>query len=113
MKLKPVLCLLVLAGVCSIASAVEDKKALKDLKTAEQNAKAAEKARTQEGAKATSGKGVDSKGTYKEPVKVEPKERKSAAQIAKEENAKQQASDLARAKEVNKKNKAGAPPPPK
>ena len=113
MKLKSILCLLVIAGFCSNASAVEDKKALKDLKTTEQKSKDATKERTQEGAKATSGKGVDTKGTYKEPVKVEKKESKSAAQISKEENAKQQANDLAKAKEINKKNKAGAPPPPR
>ncbi len=112
MKLKSILCLLIIAGFCSSASAVEDKKALKDLKTTEQNSKDAQKARTQEGAKATSGKGVDTKGTYKEPVKVEKKESKSAEQVSKEENAKKQAEDLAKAKDANKKNKAGAPPPP-
>jgi len=113
MKLKSILCLLVIAGFCSNVSAADDKKAMKDLKTTEQNSKDATKARTQEGAKATSGKGLDTKGTYREPVKVDKKDTKSAAQISKEENAKKQAEDLAKAKEINKKNKAGAPPPPK
>lgn len=110
MKLKSILCLFVLAGFCSSASAVDDKKALKDLKTTEQKSKEATKERTQEGAKATSGKGVDTKGTYKEPVKVEKKESKSSAQISKEENAKQQVRDRDKAKEINEKNQKGAPP---
>ena len=110
MKLRSILCLLVIAAFCSNASAIEDKKAMKDLKTTEQKSKDATKERTQEGAKATSGKGVDTKGTYKEPVKIEKKESKSSAQISKEENAKQQANDLAKAKDANKKNRDGAPP---
>ena len=110
MNLKSIVCLLVIAGFCSNASAAEDKKALKDLKTVEQNSKDATKARTQEGAKATSGKGVDTKGTYKEPVKVDKKDTKSTAQISKEENAKQQARDRDKAKEINEKNQKGAPP---
>ncbi len=111
MKLKSILCLLIIAGFCSMASGLEDKKAMKDLKTVEQNSKNATKARTQEGAKATAAKGVDTKGTYKAPVKLDQKATKSAAQVSKEGNAKKQADDLAKSKEMNKKNKAGAPPP--
>ena len=111
MRLKAIPCLLVIAGFCSMAYALDDKKAMKDLKTAEQNSRNATKARTQEGAKATSGKGVDTKGTYKAPVKIEPKASKSAAQVSRELNDKQKADDLKKAQDANRKNKAGAPPP--
>jgi mannitol-specific phosphotransferase system IIBC component len=103
----------VIVALTTLAFGVDDKKAMQDLKTTEQKSQQATKARTQEGASATARQGTDTKGTYVAPVKAGSGSNKTAAQVAREENKKEQDRERARAAEINRKNKANVPPPPK
>jgi cytochrome oxidase Cu insertion factor (SCO1/SenC/PrrC family) len=61
MKLRSVLCLLIVAGLLSLTLAADDKSASKQAQGVKQNSQAATKAASPEKAKAQSGKGFDTK----------------------------------------------------
>jgi len=113
MKLRSVLCLLIVAGLLSLTLAADDKSASKQAQGVKQNSQAATKAASPEKAKAQSGKGFDTKGSYTPAVKAGPVTKQDPKAVAKRENTAQKERDKATAKKVKLDDPKRAPPSPK